>query len=54
LQTTNDAAIVDLEKEVVAMKAQVKSDISTFEKGSIQASNEGEPSRNPGKPITGI
>jgi len=54
LQTANDVAIVDLEKEVVAMKAQVKSDISTFEKGSIPASNEGEPSRNPGKPITGI
>jgi hypothetical protein len=54
LQTANDVAIVDLEKEVVAMKAQVKSDISTFEKGSVPQSGEGEPSRNPGKPIIGI
>jgi len=41
LQAANNQAIVDLEKEVVAMKAQVKSDISSFEPGSVQGSNGG-------------
>lgn len=55
LQEANEQAIADLETEVVAMKAQVKSDISTFEKASISGpGHDPEVSRNPGKPILGV
>ena len=55
LQGANEKAITDLETEVVAMKAQVKSDISTFGKASVSQSGNGEEvSRSPGKPIIGI
>ncbi len=43
LQEANEKAIIDLEKEVVTMKAQVKSDISTFGKASVSQSGNGEP-----------
>ena len=51
LQAANDQAIADLEKEVVTMKAQIKSDISTFGKSSIPAGGNGEVRKVPGKPI---
>ena len=55
IQEANEQAIADLETEVVAIKAQVKSDISTFEKGGMPESGGGNKvSRNPGTPITGI
>jgi len=54
LQEANEQAIADLKKEVVAVKAQVKSDISTFEKASVPQSGNGEEMKVPGKPITGI
>lgn len=55
LQAANNTAITELEKEVVAMKAQVKSDISTFEKGPAPVSGNGEDIvRSPGKPVLGI
>jgi len=54
LKASNEKAITDLEQEVVDIKAQVKSDISTFEKGNVPGSPDPEPSRSPGKPITGI
>ncbi len=54
LQEANEQAITDLEKEVVTMKAQVKSDISTFGKASVAQSGNGEELKVPGKPIIGI
>ena len=54
LQEANEQAIADLETEVVAMKAQVKSDISTFGKTSISQSGNGEELKVPGKPIIGV
>ncbi len=54
LQAANEQAIADLETEVVAMKAQVKSDISTFGKGSVSQSGNGEELKVPGKPIIGV
>ena len=54
LQTANEQAIADLETEVVAMKAQVKSDISTFGKASVLQSKNAEEPKVPGKPIIGI
>jgi len=55
LQAANNAAITELEEEVVAMKAQVKSDISTFGKGPAPVSGSGEDvSRSPGKPVLGV
>ena len=55
LQAANNKAITELEKEVVAMKAQVKSDISTFEKGPAPSPGNGEDvSRSPGKPVLGV
>lgn len=54
LQEANEQAIADLEKEVVAMKAQVKSDINTFEKASVPQSGNGEELKVPGKPVIGI
>ncbi len=54
LQATNEQAIADLETEVVAMKAQVKSDISTFEKGSVPQSPASGELKVPGKPIIGV
>jgi len=54
LQAANDKAITELEKEVVAIKAQVKSDISTFEKSSAPGSREGDEMLVPGKPKIGI
>ena len=54
LQEANEQAIADLETEVVAMKAQVKSDISTFGKASVPQSGNGEEQKVPGRPIIGI
>ncbi len=53
LKASNEQAIADLEVEVVAIKAQVKSDISSFEK-TFKSDPPGEPKMVPGKPITGI
>lgn len=55
LQAANNTAITELEKEVVTMKAQVKSDINTFEKGPAPVPGNGEDVvRSPGKPVLGI
>ena len=54
LQAANDKAITELEKEVVAIKAQVKSDVSTFEKSNLPDSREGNEMLVPGKPKIGI
>jgi len=54
LQAANEQAIADLETEVIDMKAQVKSDISTFGKASVSQSGNGEEMKVPGKPIIGI
>jgi len=53
LQEANEQAIADLEKEVVAMKAQIKSDIRTFKKDSVSSGN-GEEMKVPGTPVIGI
>ncbi len=54
LQEANEKAITDLETEVVAMKAQVKSDISTFGKASVSQSPASRELKVPGKPVIGI
>ncbi len=54
LQAANDKAITELEKEVVAIKAQVKSDVSTFEKSNLPDFREGDKMLVPGKPKIGI
>lgn len=54
LQTANDKAITELEKEVVAIKAQVKSDISTFETGPAPTPGSNGEMKVPGKPIIGV
>ncbi len=54
IQEANEQAIADLETEVVAMKAQVKSDINTFGKASVSQSVAGEGLKVPGKPIIGV
>ena len=54
IQEANEQAIANLETEVVAIKAQVKSDISTFGKASVSRSGNGEEIKVPGKPVIGI
>jgi len=42
LRANNEAAVEGLKEEIVAFKAQIKSDISTFEKGGIPQSDGGQ------------